>query len=170
MWTNLLAGFVLMSHLGFGTQGADSSAVALRVRERLLVHQGRMMGILGGWALGSMALGTYQVATGGRFARFMGYQNLAWGAIDGAIALWGVWERKRKESAPSESIDWIRERDRFARLLLINAGLDVLYITAGAVLLFRGKDERWRGTGAGILLQGAFLLLLDGLGYLVLVR
>lgn len=135
------------------------------LRERLLEHQRQMMLVLGSWAGGSVVIGGYQALRGNRFVRFMGYQNLAWGAIDGAIALYGAWDLVRKRSDPGR--DWRAEARAFRRLLLLNAGLDVLYITAGAFLLWQGKDARWRGTGLGIVIQGAFLLLLDGIGYVL---
>lgn len=149
-----------------GAQQADTLRMRAE-RERLLLYQERIGQVLGAWAVGSVGAGLYQILSGGTFVRFMGYQNVAWGAIDGAIALYGLWDQGHKRRADPSSIDWSREREAFARLLLINAGLDLLYIGAGAFLLARGKDARWRGTGAGILLQGSFLLLLDSIGYLL---
>jgi hypothetical protein len=159
MPTWLLAGMLLL-------QGSAPEAPPdTLLRERLLAHQRHMMLVLGSWAVGSVVIGGYQALRGDRFVRFVGYQNLAWGAIDGAIALYGVRDLVRKRSGPER--DWGAEARAFRRLLLLNAGLDVLYITAGAFLLWQGKDARWRGTGLGIVIQGAFLLLLDGIGYVL---
>lgn len=159
MLTFLLAGMLLL-------QGSASGAAPdTLLRKQLLGHQERVILVLGSWFVGSMTVGAYQALQGSRFVRFMGYQNLAWGAIDGAIALYGAWDLSRKRSELGR--DWRAEAEAFRRLLLINAGLDVLYITAGTLLLLRGKDERWRGTGLGIVIQGAFLLLLDGIGYVL---
>jgi hypothetical protein len=44
--------------------------------------------------------------------------------------------------------------------LLINAGLDVLYVLGGAYMLSR-PEETWRGGGLAIIVQGAFLLAFD---------
>lgn len=147
---------------------ANADVQTFQIREKLLNHQERIGQVLGFWALGIIGVGIYQITTGKTFVRFMGYQNVAWGAIDGAIALYALWDRSRKHKADPESIDWKRERDFFARILLINAGLDLLYISVGALLLTRSKDVCWRGTGAVILVQGTFLLLLDSIGYLLL--
>jgi hypothetical protein len=159
MPTWLLAGMLIFQG---SAPGAPPDTL---LRERLLDHQQRMMLVLGSWAGGSVAIGGYQALRGNRFVRFVGYQNLAWGVIDGAIALYGAWDLARKRSDPER--DWGAEVRAFRRLLLINAGLDVLYITAGAFLLRQGKDARWRGTGLGIVIQGTFLLLLDGIGYVL---
>ncbi len=47
-------------------------------------------------------------------------------------------------------------------VFLINAGLDVLYIAGGAALMGLGKSDFVKGSGAGVILQGSFLLLFDG--------
>lgn len=46
------------------------------------------------------------------------------------------------------------------RVLLINAGLDLLYIAAGIFLLCRPSATA-RGAGLAVVVQGAFLLLFD---------
>ena len=49
------------------------------------------------------------------------------------------------------------------RVLWVNTGLDVLYIAGGLKLMrTRGRtDERSKGHGAGIVVQGAFLFIFD---------
>lgn len=46
------------------------------------------------------------------------------------------------------------------RLLLINAGLDVLYVAVGVVLATRHRPSL-RAAGWAVIIQGAFLLLFD---------
>jgi len=109
------------------------------------------------WSLGSIAVGALVVvrrpgerATG--FAR----QSIAWGAVDLAIAGLSL---RRRDPAADEAV----EAGSLRRLLLVNAVLDVGYVTAGALLWragrFRGRDST--GDGAGVVVQGAFLLVLD---------
>jgi len=43
-------------------------------------------------------------------------------------------------------------------VLLVNSVLDVGYLALGERLR---RTERWRGDGLGVLVQGAFLLVLD---------
>ena len=103
--------------------------------------------VLGAWAAASVAVGA---ALSARPAtRGFGRQTAAWGAVDGAIAWVGA--RKRRTSGPTDP-------RRLRRVLLVNAGLDVGYLAAGAWLV---RDGRWRGDGAAVLVQGGFLLLLD---------
>ena len=109
------------------------------------------------WSLGSIAVGALVLlrrpderATG--FAR----QSITWGAIDLAIA--GLSLRRRKPVT-----DEAAEAGSLRRVLLVNSVLDVGYVSAGALLWragrFRGRDST--GDGAGVVVQGAFLLVLD---------
>ena len=102
---------------------------------------------LGRWALGSVLLGGALAAA--PRTRGFGRQTAAWGAVDGVIALVGARRQAAGRTTPPA---------RLRRVLLVNAGLDVGYLAAGAWLLRR---PRWRGDGAAVLVQGAFLLLLD---------
>jgi hypothetical protein len=71
----------------------------------------------------------------------------AWGFINSAIAMIGF-------LTPEPSLETMRD------LLLINAGVDVLYIAAGAYMLSRAEPY-WQGAGWGVIIQGTFLLVFD---------
>ena len=81
-----------------------------------------------------------------------GQQSIGWGLIDALIALIAG----RPNSKPfSEKI--------LRRILLFNAALDVLYML-GCLIFARTKgptDEKMRGQGWGIVLQGLFLFKFD---------
>ena len=77
---------------------------------------------------------------------FWGMTTL-WIAIDLAIVVWAL-------------LDPVREPVEFRRLLLVNAGLDVVYLVAGAILV-RRPEPLPRGFGRAILIQGGFLLVFD---------
>lgn len=70
-----------------------------------------------------------------------------WCAINSIIALAGL-------------LGSVGELDDLRRLLWVNAGLDVLYVSTGIVLLTR-SSVALRGAGLAVLIQGAFLLLFD---------
>jgi hypothetical protein len=110
--------------------------------------ESRLTSALGRWAAGSVAAGALLSVP--PQTRGFGRQTLAWGAIDGAIARVGARRRAARGAT---------DPDRLRRVLLVNAGLDVGYLAAGAWLV---RDGRWRGDGAAVLVQGAFLLVLDG--------
>jgi hypothetical protein len=103
--------------------------------------------VLGAWAIASVVGGAVLTVSPDR--RGFGRQTLVWGLVDGAIALVG--SRRRAARGPTDPV-------RLRRVLLLNAGLDVGYLAAGAWLV---RDGRWRGDGHAVLVQGGFLLLLD---------
>jgi len=112
----------------------------------------RLTQVLGGWAAGSVVLGA-ALSLSPR-TRGFGRQTAVWGAVDGAIAYAGVLGRRRR--GPTDRV-------RLRRVLLLNAGLDVGYLGVGAALA-GGRHVRgraYRGDGLAVLVQGAFLLLLD---------
>ena len=103
--------------------------------------------VLGRWAVGSVVVGGL-LSTDQR-TRGFGRQTAAWGLVGGAVALVGA----RRQAAGRTT-----GAARLRRVLLVNAGLDVGYLAAGALLLRRAS---LRGDGAAVLVQGAFLLWLD---------
>jgi hypothetical protein len=103
--------------------------------------------VLGRWALASVAAGAL-LSLDPR-TRGFGRQTAAWGAVDGVIALVGA----RRQAAGRTP-----DPGRLRRVLLVNAGLDVGYLAVGTWL---ARRRRWRGDGAAVVVQGAFLLWLD---------
>ncbi len=97
------------------------------------------------------------------FWRGVGVQGLVWGAIDAAIAGFGLTQLRRKRRRPdaNTSETLLREARSLRRTLLINAGLDVLYVVGGVIVLTNLTTEFARGNGVGIIVQGGSLLVFD---------
>lgn len=99
--------------------------------------------VLATWSAASTAGGSALWARGETdFTRHFGRQTLAWGLVDGAIV---VWAAGRPEPANLSKVLWL------------NCVADLGYLALGVAAVRRG----WRGDGAAILVQGAFLLALD---------
>ncbi|WP_322815408.1 DUF6992 family protein [Chloroflexus sp.] len=119
------------------------------------------------WGLGSVIGGAILALVPG-FWRHFGLQAISWGAIDWLLAVAG--RRQALLKAEDLALGDIDENEahaaaeRLRNILLINAGLDLLYIGSG-LWLIRGAGERTdrQGMGAGILVQGLFLLLFDSI-------
>ncbi len=110
---------------------------------------------LGTWSVLSIAAGGAGLAlSADPFARAIATQALAWGTIDGGIAAFGALQ-------PGNVEDPARRQEDLARLFGINALLDVGYLALGAWLASSDRPEQ-RGHGTGVLIQGLFLLVLDG--------
>lgn len=110
-----------------------------------MATQAGLLRTLGAWSAASIVGGAaLWVAGRDDFSRHFGRQTLAWGAVDALIAGWGA-------SRPAGDVERLR------KVLLINCVADVGYLGLGAWAYRRG----WRGDGAAIVAQGAFLLALD---------
>ena len=118
------------------------------------------------WGVASITAGLgLAAARRGPWATAFGLQNAGWGAVDVAIAVVAErLERRRMARFPDPYAPGALavEARKLRRVLLINVALDAGYVVGGAALW------RWRrgspgpaGASAGIVLQGAFLLLHD---------
>ena len=113
------------------------------------------------WGAASIVAGTAILALVARRAesallRWFGIQTLAWGAVDASVAAFGLRGLALRDYAGATRLD---------RLLWLNTGLDVGYVAVGATLATAGWMLGRRlgalGAGAGVVVQGAALLLLD---------
>lgn len=117
------------------------------------------------WSLFSILAGA-GMFWGDALWRGIGVQFVAWGLIDLAIAVFGAigMQRRWSQWTPEERLAaQPRERTQLARILWLNAGLDVLYVAGGLTLWLTlgSTDLFWRGGGWGIIVQGGFLFFFD---------
>lgn len=113
-----------------------------------------------------VALGASSALVGGLVAatsslpgrRAFGQQTAAWGTINLGIAGLGAW---RSRAHPAQAA-------RLRRTLLVNAGLDVAYVAAGAHIAHRRTTfggrvtpSASRGHGLAVVGQGLALMALD---------
>ncbi len=115
------------------------------------------------WAVPSALAGATLVLFGNPFWRAFGIQALAWGAVDGLIAWFGLLRLRQKAQSAASFSEEAHEAARLRKILWINTALDVLYVAGGVALAaFLGPgSDFWRGAGWGIILQGGFLYLFD---------
>ncbi len=135
--------------------------------------QKRLTAILLTWAGLSVGAGL-ALGRGNAFWRGLGEQFAGWGLVNATIAMFGQRGANRRQAQPDADapVTLAAERRKLSRLLWLNTGLDVTYVLGGwAAARGRGAtDARWRGRGAGIMLQGGFLFLFDLLNALALRR
>ncbi len=123
------------------------------------------------WAGFSIGTGIALVLTKTRdpnartFNQGVGSQFIGWGAIDGLLAFFGAQYASRKMAEVDGHTQGAQARARrnLRTILSVNTGLDVLYVIGGLWLArHKGKDNAfWRGSGWGIVGQGAFLFIFD---------
>jgi hypothetical protein len=132
------------------------------------VYQRRALLPLLRWGVGSSLAGCALALLPSAYWRQFGVQAATWGAIDAALAVAGRRDALLKaERSFAGDISEGQERaaaELLRRILLVNAGLDVVYIVAGMATASRYADRPGRrGLGHGIALQGLFLLIFDSL-------
>jgi esterase/lipase len=117
------------------------------------------------WAILSILVGTWLWISGIPFWRGFGLQMAGWGAVDAAIALFGLCGLASKLTAPLDLAQAAGRTRWLRRILFANTGLDIFYIAGGlALALTLGRSQHFQASmGWGIVLQGAFLLLFDSL-------
>lgn len=161
--------------LGLGSARAEELAPQQFATDRLLAQQ-RAMWILNVWAGVSVASGIVMAVQKNQTRlNFAGYQNIGWGMVNAAIAtiaLVGI-SSDLQTITVSDTLtrgqglfEELMEEQRFSKILLVNIGLDVGYMLVGGALMYAAKSglrrsDAFFGSGAGVVLQGAFLLVFD---------
>lgn len=135
------------------------------------------------WAVASTLVGVALLVLADDFWRGFGLQAGLWGLIDGIIALVALRSARRDTAAPGSpgaraaaraagatdratpapATDPAAAARRIARILWINAALDVLYVAIGTALVVVAgpSDPFLAGNGWGVIVQGGFLLVFD---------
>lgn len=126
--------------------------------------QARKLMPLLAWGGISVVVGMAGTRSRDEATRQAAFQTAGWGAVDALIAVVGRRSALRKAQQRQANeigvADETKARHALRRVLLINAALDVGYVTAGVALIRSPRAQR-RGMGWGILVQGAFLLIYD---------
>ena len=142
---------------------SDSLSVS---RNRLNQHA---MTWLGTWAVANIGSGALLASQTSGETRYFWSMNLYWNIVNAGLAGIGYINARKEIGRQYSLLDNDLEQQRIEKLYLFNMGLDLTYITGGFYL--RAKSEapqsdkakqQYAGYGSSIILQGGFLLLMDG--------
>lgn len=154
----------------FGYSFAQKTTINLReINEERLRHNQKGMTLLGGWAAANMIAGGIGMTQSTGNVRYFHQMNLAWNSVNFAIAAMGYFGAKTDPSTFTFK-ETVEEYQKFENILLFNAGLDMGYIATGAYLWERGlrkENDRLKGYGQSLILQGAFLFTFDTIMFFV---
>lgn len=126
---------------------------------------------IGAWgganALGGLALVWASSRSGTSSRWHFGAMSAGWGVVNAGIAAGGV---LTSGPPPVEPGALLTAERQFHDILLFNLGLNVAYSAVGGTMLAAGyngvgNEQRWRGFGASLILQGVGLLVLDGIAF-----
>ncbi|MFY0683713.1 MAG: hypothetical protein JXR20_04110 [Balneola sp.] len=124
--------------------------------------------VLGSWATLNIISGSIGFYNTSGDAKYFHQMNTAWNIVNLGIAGLGYRGANRLDLSMNHNTA-LMEIHNFERLLLINAGLDLIYIGSGVLLWKQGLKEnsvRQTGYGKSLILQGSFLLIFDTTLYL----
>ncbi|MBK8041706.1 MAG: hypothetical protein IPK21_03025 [Haliscomenobacter sp.] len=124
------------------------------------------MYVLGAWGIANIAGGAVGMSQTTGSQRSFHQMNLGWGVVNLGLAASSLLTAAHMDPAAFDLYETARQHHRMQKILLFNAGLDVAYMAGGAWMLERAKtgvqnQDRLRGFGRSILLQGAFLFAFD---------
>ena len=168
-----IAGTAALFLVAGGTQAALAQSAGLYNDQERSETIRVGMQVLGGWALGNMAVSGPLYFSAQDEIRHFHEMNVAWNAVNLAIAGTGLIVNSR--ARPSSNLaEALTAQRKIESTLLLNIGLDVGYMAAGWALLERSErdvpeTDRWKGYGASLIMQGGFLLLFD-LGFYLFQR
>jgi hypothetical protein len=173
--TIALAFFLLLVSPSVRSQtysSSDSSHASHSARafaEKRLHEQQRGMWILGAWAGLSIVAGTaLAIQKSNEPLRYQAFQHVGWGTVNAAIAGFALYGISSQLAAAGDAtlLSELIEENKFSKILLVNVGLDVGYMAVGSVLMYGSRNglkssDKFFGSGAGVLIQGAFLFIYD---------
>jgi hypothetical protein len=127
---------------------------------------------LGTWALVNIGSGFIIASGTSGEPKYFWLMNSYWNFINLGLAIPGYIGALRAASTRIGFAENIRSQLAIEKLYVFNAGLDLAYIAGGLYLGERGKTEKdlvtsqqYNGYGNSIVLQGAFLLVMDAVMY-----
>lgn len=130
------------------------------------------MYVLGGWAVSNMLTGAYGWTTQTGSTKYFHQMNTMWNLVNLSIAGFALYNFATTDISLLAPGEMLQKHMTFEKLFLINAGLDIIYMGAGGLLIHRAvKSEknslRYMGYGRSVVLQGAFLFAFDLVMYFV---
>ncbi|MCF6406550.1 hypothetical protein L3C95_26875 [Chitinophaga filiformis] len=128
--------------------------------------------VLGGWGVANITTGLIGNSTAGGEAKYFHQMNAVWGVINLGIATASYLGNRRLDPGKYNWQGSVQEQHKIEKIFMINGALDLAYMAGGLFMRERGKlkltgraHDRWKGYGNSFILQGAFLLLYDGVNF-----
>lgn len=135
--------------------------------QRIKLVQNNMY-VLGAWASANIIQGAISASNTQGSEKAFHQMNAYWNTVNFAIAGVGLWGIRKQLNKPFGLTSNLKEQQKLEKILLLNSGLDLAYITTGLYLKERGtrlNKPRTEGFGNSLILQGAFLLVFDLIQY-----
>ena len=129
----------------------------------------KAMIVLGSWAAVNIVSGFIIAGQTEGEAKYFWKMNAYWNLINGGLAVMGYLNARKAMSKKFGFAENEAAQQSLEKLYAFNLGLDLAYIAGGFFLREKGVSEtnqksqdQLRGYGTSIIVQGGFLLLMDG--------
>ncbi|WP_421773923.1 DUF6992 family protein [Gracilimonas sp.] len=125
---------------------------------------------LGSWAILNILSGSTGHFLSEKPTKYFHQMNAGWNLVNAGIAGFALYSISQVDVSALSYTQSLNELRKLDQILLLNAGLDVGYMAAGAWLWERGirkESSRLEGYGKSLILQGGFLLAFDIVLYLM---
>ncbi len=137
-------------------------------QDRLDLNRKGMV-VLGSWAGANLITNGILLSNSSGSDKYFYQMNVYWNVVNGALAGLGVLGAKKTQGNLS-AFQSLEEQSSTEKTFLVNTGLDVAYVMTGVYLLEKSKNsmdsqDKLKGYGQSVILQGGFLLLFDGIMY-----
>ncbi|RMG76001.1 MAG: hypothetical protein D6722_00080 [Bacteroidetes bacterium] len=158
-------GLALFLFIGLPMAFAQDLSLEAINSQRLQLNKANMY-VLGGWAVGNMAVSGYLRGRTTGNTRYFHEMNVFWNVVNLGLAAGGLYGSYTTDPASLDLYATFSEQQKLEKILLFNMALNFTYLTAGGYLIERSKTatnrpERLKGYGQSLLLQGGFLLVFD---------
>lgn len=152
--------------LAFTVNAQNEFEPNLKKDQALLNKKG--MFVLGAWGLGNVGTGFAFMQSKDMEQKAFHQMNLGWGSVNLGLATLGWLQARASLHNPKNKPH--QKPFYYKQVFMINTFLDVGYISTGLYLHTVAdqskRPEQLSGFGKSLVLQGAFLFLLDGFMYL----
>ncbi|HSZ35013.1 MAG TPA: hypothetical protein VK772_16970 [Puia sp.] len=125
---------------------------------------------LGGWAAANIAAGFIIAGQTQGQTKYVWQMNAYWNLVNGGLAVMGYIRARKAMSLKYGFSENESEQISIEKLYALNFGLDLAYIATGFFLHEKGMHEsnlkshdQLMGYGTSLVIQGGFLLLMDGI-------
>jgi len=128
--------------------------------------------VLGGWSAANLIYSGIATGQTSGTTKYFHQMNVMWGGINLGLGVLGYLGLKNKDGLGL--VQTLKQQSGIEKTYIFNAGLDVAYIASGFYLKERSKSrfkvenqQKLKGYGESIILQGSALLLLDAVMFTV---
>ena len=141
--------------------------------QRLQINKVGMI-VLSSWAIGNMGVNGLALRNPSSNEQAHFYRmNIFWNVVNLGLAIPGLRYSIITDPATINLAETVGEYHQMSKILLMNAGLDVAYITGGFLMKEMAKTrpqkhDILRGYGRSLILQGGFLLAFDAVMFAIL--